>query len=268
MDNIKKDLNKVSSSKKINDTSWNKVAGWYDEMLESGEGTYQKDLILPNVLRLLDVKKGEKVLDLGCGQGFFSREVFKVGAEVVGVDLSKNLIDLAIKHSPKEIKFVVAPADKLGFVDGGTQDAVLCISAIQNVKNVAGLFSESFRTLKIGGRMLIVMNHPAFRIPKRTSWGFDEVTRFQYRRVDEYLSESVSEINMTPGSDSFVSTVSFHHPLQFYFKALTKAGFLIGRLEEWNSGKTSQPGPRANAENKARKEFPLFLTLEVIKFKA
>jgi hypothetical protein len=53
--------------------------------------------------------------------------------------------------------------------------------------------------------------------------------------------------------------------LQFYFKALRKAGFLVSRLEEWNSQKKSQPGPRADAENRARKEFPLFLALEAVK---
>ncbi|MDO8590658.1 MAG: class I SAM-dependent methyltransferase [bacterium] len=260
------DFKKNQQSKPPKDTSWDKVAPWYDDLIESGDGTYQKDLILPNVLRLLDIKKGEKVLDLGCGQGFFSRQFQEVGAVVTGIDLSKNLIDLAKKHSPKEISFVVSSADKLVFLDSGSVDTVDCVSAIQNMKNVAGVFEESFRVLKLGGRMLIVMNHPAFRIAKRSRWGFDEKSEIQYRRVDEYLSESSAEISTHPGTDSSLATVSFHHPLQFYFKALHKAGFLVSRLEEWNSTKTSQPGARAGAENKARKEFPLFLALEARKF--
>ena len=261
-----KNAKKISVSKeKSSDTSWNNVAGWYDEMLESEEGTYQKDLILPNVLRLLEIKKGEKVLDLGCGQGFFSREFYKAGANVSGVDLSYKLIALAKERSPKEIQFGVSEADKLEFFPDGSFDAVVCISAIQNMKKVAEVLAESFRVLKRGGRLLIVMNHPSFRIPKQSSWGFDEKTKTQYRRVDEYISESKSDIAMHPGIDSAAETISFHHPLQFYFKALRKAGFLISRLEEWVSGKTSQPGPRADAENKARKEFPLFLALEARK---
>jgi len=56
------------------DTSWGKVADWYDELLEEKTGTYQTEVILPNILRLLDLKKGETILDLACGQGFFSRE--------------------------------------------------------------------------------------------------------------------------------------------------------------------------------------------------
>ena len=106
----------------------------------------------------------------------------------------------------------------------------------------------------------------AFRIPKRSSWGFDQEKNIQYRRVDEYISESEIAISMHPGTDSKSVTVSFHRPLQSYFKALRKAGFSVTRFEEWTSDKHSQPGPRANAENKARKEFPLFLALEAKKF--
>lgn len=44
-------------------TSWGKVAGWYDEMLEEKDNTYQKNIILPNILRLMDIKKDETGLE-------------------------------------------------------------------------------------------------------------------------------------------------------------------------------------------------------------
>src|SRR3989338_9675115 len=87
------DFKKPKAQRKSGDTSWEKAAEWYDELLESGEGTYQHDLILPNVTRLLELKKGEKVLDIACGQGLFSREFAKAGAKVTGVDLSAKLLD-------------------------------------------------------------------------------------------------------------------------------------------------------------------------------
>jgi len=251
--------------KLVKDTSWGKVAPWYDDLLESGKSTYQSDLILPNVLRLLGPKKDQKILDLACGQGFFTREIFKAGAKVIGADLSKELIEFARKQSPKEIEYTVAPADKLGFLTSNSVEAILCVLAIQNMKNVPAVFQECSRVLKAGGRMVFVLNHPAFRIPKRSSWGMDSEKKIQYRRIDEYISESESEIAMHPGALPGVATVSFHHPLQFYFKAMHKAGLVVSRLEEWTSNKQSQPGPNAGAENKARKEFPLFLALEVRK---
>ena len=62
-----------------------------------------------------------------------------------------------------------------------------------------------------------------------------------------------------------VKTVSFHRPLQVYIKALTKAGFVVSRLEEWISHKKSGSGPRQAAEDTARKEIPLFLCIEARK---
>lgn len=56
-------------------------------------------------------------------------------------------------------------------------------------------------------------------------------------------------------------TVSFHRPLQSYFKFLQKSGFAVSRLEEWNSHRKSELGKRSKAEDTARKEIPLFLAL-------
>src|SRR3989338_9031775 len=176
MSDIKKSV-KPLGAEKPRDTSWDKAAEWYDDLLESGEGTYQHDLILPNVTRLLELRKGEKVLDLACGQGLFSRELAKVGAKVTGVDLSAKLIAIAKERSPRDIQFHVSSADKLNFLADNSYDAVVCVSAIQNIKNVAGVFGEAFRVLAPGGRLLIVMNHPAFRIPKRSAWGYDEAKK-------------------------------------------------------------------------------------------
>jgi ubiquinone/menaquinone biosynthesis C-methylase UbiE len=244
------------------DTSWERVAGWYDDLLKS-EGTYQKELILPNLLRLMDIRRGDVVLDFACGQGFFAREFVKSGARVVGVDASRSLIELAKKNSPKEIDFraVSTGTDSLAFIKEGSIDKVVIVLALQNIENVAGVLKICSGVLKNTGMVFVVLNHPAFRIPKASSWGWDEGAQVQYRRVDRYLSESKTEIDMHPGKKKSERTISFHCPLQYYFKGLGKAGFSVVALEEWNSHKRSEPGPRAEAEDKARKEIPLFLCL-------
>ncbi|MBI4281536.1 class I SAM-dependent methyltransferase [Candidatus Uhrbacteria bacterium] len=260
-------------------TSWGGVADWYDGLIE-GEGTYQKDVILPNIVRLLNPKKGETILDVGCGQGFFAREFAKMGANVIGVDVAPELIALAKKNVPSA-QLHVASADVMPFVKTGSVSVATIILALQNIENVDRVFAECARALKPHGRLLIVMNHPAFRIPKHSSWGWDPSTPHQpstssggtgqagsgheltqYRRIDEYLSESRTNIQMHPGENPTATTLSFHRPLQWYMKLLAKHGFAVTRLEEWISNKKSQKGPRAVAEDTARKEIPLFLFLE------
>lgn len=225
-------------------------------------GDYQKNLILPNILRLMEIRKGEAVLDLGCGSGFFAREFFKKGAEIIGADISKQLIEAAKKESPSGINYYVASADKLSFLKNQSINKISVILTIQNVDSVHKVFAECRRVLKPDGKIFIVMNHPAFRIPKASDWGWDPEKKIQYRRIDGYMAESKERIVMHPGGDSSEYTISFHRPLQFYFKLLGNNGFCVSRLEEWVSHRKSDPGPRAKAEDTARKEIPLFLFLE------
>ena len=60
-------------------------------------------------------------------------------------------------------------------------------------------------------------------------------------------------------------TVSFHRPLQTYFRDLKTAGFFVSGFEEWISNKKSQNGPKQKVEDLARKEIPMFACIEAIK---
>lgn len=255
----------VNRIKKTN-TSWGNVALWYDELLEKNEDTYQKNVILPNILRLVNIKPNEQILDVACGSGFFTKEFFQKGGNIKGADISPELIEIAKKNSPEEIKYFISSADNLEAIKDKSVAKVIIILALQNIENISGVFSECGRVLKDNGKILLVINHPTFRIPKQSSWGFDEKSKIQYRRTDEYMSESKVKIEMNPGKVDGKNTVSFHRPLQVYFKTLKKNGFCVTGLEEWVSNKKSQPGSRAESEDKARKEFPLFLFMEATKF--
>lgn len=260
--------NKNNFPKTSKDTSWGKVADWYDELLEESPDSFQAKVILPNLLHILNVKAGIKVIDIACGQGYFSRALAGAGAEVVGADISAELVKKAQERSPKTISFCVAEADKLAFAKSASFDVAIIILAIQNIKNFAGALSECARVLKPKGRLVIVLNHPAFRIPQKSSWDWDAKKGRQYRRIESYLKEYETEIDMTPGekdASKKKKTLSFHRPLQSYFKFLNKAGFAVFRLEEWVSHKKSQKGPRSAEEDRIRKEIPMFLMLEAVK---
>ncbi|MDB5188309.1 MAG: hypothetical protein JWO50_829 [Candidatus Kaiserbacteria bacterium] len=245
-------------------TSWGPVAGWYQEHLQ-GEDTYHAQVITPNLARIVAAQTGLHILDIGCGEGFFTRLFNEQGADVVGADIAKELISIAQKKSP-DIEYHCAAADSLDFADSGTFDVLTCVLALQNIERMDMVFKEAFRVLRPGGRFVFVINHPAFRIPKSSSWGWDSNTQTQYRRLDTYLSSSKEKIDMTPGKQTGKSyTYSFHRSLQDYVKALSNSNFSVTRLEEWISHRSSEKGPRAKAEDIARKEFPLFLCIEAVK---
>lgn len=150
-------------------------------------------------------------------------------------------------------------------IQTGSVDIAAIILAVQNIERAHLVFAECARVLKPNGRLLIVMNHPAFRVPQASSWSWDNDAQTQYRRVDAYLSEAKVKIEMHPGKRKSESTITFHRPLQVYVKHLSKAGFGISRLEEWISNRQGPKGKRFAASEKARKEIPLFLFLEARK---
>lgn len=246
--------------RKPQQTSWEKSADWYDRILgEKGSELYQR-VVLPRALNLLNPKRAEHVLDLGCGQGVFSRALAEKGCQVTGIDAAPSLIKRA-KSYPSRSPIRYFTRDAAEILDLGSFDAASAILCLQNMHHLATVCRSAASVLKPGGRMLWVMNHPCFRIPRQTSWGFDEERKIQYRRIDAYGSPMSIPILMHPGRKDSESTVSFHLSLTDLMAPALAAGFVLSGFEEWISDKESQPGPRARAENRARTEFPLFLGL-------
>jgi len=246
------------------ETSWGHVANWYHEHVSESDDTYHEKVIKPNLLRVLGDVNGKLVLDVACGQGFFSRALASVGAHVTGADIAPELIAIAKKLGPASIHYLAAPAARMPLPDASF-DAAICVLALQNIKDLSGALAQISHLLKSGGSFVLVLNHPAFRIPRHSQWGFDPDAGIQFRRIDRYLSETSYDIQMHPGSDPSTTTLSYHRPLQLYMKELAKHGFVLAGIEEWISHRVSEKGPRAEAEDRARKEFPLFLMLNAQK---
>jgi SAM-dependent methyltransferase len=136
---------------------------------------------------------------------------------------------------------------------------------IQNLEDPLKALGNASKALRPGGKLLIVMNHPCYRIPRQSSWGVDEAKKLQYRRIDLYLTPLKIPIQTHPGAgEKSETTWSFHRPLSDYVQALAKAGLMVETMEEWISDKKST-GPKAKMENRSRTEFPLFLAISARK---
>lgn len=252
----------MQNKKNQKETGWGKVAAWYDEHLKDDD-TYHAQVVIPNLLRLVDLKKEESLLELGCGQGYVLEKFLPLSKKITGVDIGKELIDIA-KQKNKEISYSVGSAEDPHILEGKTFDVIMIVLAIQNMKHLNLVVQNISRLLSPNGRVYLVLNHPAFRIPQHSTWMFSEDKKTQLRVSSIYMSEKEISIDMNPGSTTDKKiTPSFHRPLQVYSKAFAKHNFAVTKIEEWMSHKKSQPGPQADAENKARKEFPMFMCLEL-----
>ena len=243
---------------------WDQAAQWYDALVGLKGSEYQTAVIFPGALQLMQLQKSDAVLDLACGQGVFSRYLSQRKIKVTGLDTSEEMIRFAQSRSDTSIRFEHADAQDPQALPGKTFDAVVCLLALQNIESLLPVMRNVKRWLKPGGRFVMVTTHPCFRIPRQTHWGWDEPKKIQYRRVDLYGSESAIPILTPPFVQSKSFTVTYHRPLQSYFQVLTESGLCVDGLEEWTSHKTSEPGKRAKAENRARQEIPLFLALRAV----
>ncbi|MEL6394760.1 MAG: methyltransferase domain-containing protein [Planctomycetota bacterium] len=251
------------------DRGWDHVAGWYAELLGSGSSDLHDEVVHPGVMRLLDLMAGERVLDLACGEGTLARLLARSGAEVAGVDASPALIEIARERTPEHVAFRAHDARDLPSLELGAFDAVACVLALMNIDPIVPVFEGIAGALHPGGRAVIVLLHPAFRSPRRTSWGWveqDDRTT-QFRRVDAYMSEEAVVVTMNPGAaasgDAVVETTTHHRPIGAYVAAAAGAGLTIDAMEEWVSHRRSEAGPRAAEEDRARREFPVFLTMRL-----
>ncbi|MDB5188624.1 MAG: hypothetical protein JWM92_222 [Candidatus Nomurabacteria bacterium] len=249
-------------------TDWDNVAQWYDNYL-IGDDTYQAQVIAPNLLRLIAPRKGQRILDVACGQGYFSRLCAEQGAEIVGIDQSAVLTEKAKMNAKEKELYIVGNAEHLDSYKLDQFDTVFSVLSLENIKNIPAVMEGIQQALKKEGSVIFVLLHPAFRIPQYSDWGYDSKKTCQYRKVEKYLSEITIPIELAPFKGNKetkkISTVTFHRSLQWYMKVFRNAGFAITNMEEWISHKKSQPGPRQAAEDTARKEIPMFLALELKK---
>ncbi len=261
-------------------THWGEVAEWYDTLVGDEGSEYHREVILPGILRMLGIKgeraEGLRVLDLACGQGVLARKLAAMGTRVTGVDAARELIAAAERRNEADrlpIDYVTADATKL-LSEGGTLvkpleagvfDAVTIVLAIQNITPLSPVWQACRRLLKAEGKLVIVMMHPAFRVPQQSDWWWDEKTQTQPRLVRQYLTSAPITIETHPGKAAHgkgsPATTHFHRPLQAYVNTLANAGLLLDHLEEWASHKTSQAGPRKAALDRARREIPMFMAL-------
>ncbi|OGJ22001.1 MAG: hypothetical protein A3A82_00770 [Candidatus Pacebacteria bacterium RIFCSPLOWO2_01_FULL_47_12] len=242
------------------DTSWQQVSPWYHKLVGSDGHFYHEHVVILGVLRLLELQPDSSLLDLGCGQGILAKKIPPI-ARYLGLDSAAALIrEAQAQVKTPNYTFVTKDATKLIPETKADFSHAAIILALQNMREPQAAVQNAANHLTAGGKFVIVLNHPCFRIPRQSGWGIDEKTKLQHRWINRYASAMEIPITMHPGQKDSAVTWSFHHSLHDYSTMLVAAGFCITALEEWTSPKESV-GSAAKMENRARSEFPLFLTI-------
>lgn len=245
-------------------TSWEKSSQWYNKIVDTSGHYYHEHTVIPGVLKLLNLKNGDRLLDLACGQGVLARHLPK-GVAYLGLDAAPSLIAFAKRQNKNSLhQFTITDVTKpLSAVDKNFTHATI-ILALQNIEEPARVLREASQHLVSGGQLIIVFNHPCFRIPRQSGWDINPQNKLQYRWVSRYMSPMKIPVKMHPSQAHSETTWTFHHPLSVYAAMLRENNFLINSIEEWVSDKESI-GKMAKTEDRGRAEIPLFLAIQARK---
>ncbi len=249
-------------------TSWDAVATWYDGWVGEDGSEYHREVAVPALLALLEPKPGERILDIGAGQGVLAHYLSLSGAHYTGVDASPKLLRIAERRHAGVGRFFLGDARDLSSVRGlrkGEFDAAVFLLSIQDMDPLDAVLASASWALKPEGRVVLLLTHPAFRVPRQSGWGWDEGRKLNYRRVDSYLTPLAVPMKSLPGKPRSATTRSFHRPLNVYVNSLSSNGLLLEHMVEIPAHKVGVPAAQTKAAHRARQEIPLFLGLRARK---
>ena len=167
---------------------------------------------------------GKSAIDIGCGEGRFSRLLSKLGATVTGVDLTEPLIDRARSLSNEET-YLVGNAETLEGIESNTYDIAVSYIVLVDLQDYRSAINAAFRVLLPGGRFVVCNIHP-MRSCAEGGW-IKQGDRKLFYPVDNYTEEGPREFTW------FGRTfVNMHRTLSSHIGAFLDAGFTLRRLHE------------------------------------
>jgi ubiquinone/menaquinone biosynthesis C-methylase UbiE len=217
---------------------WNENAAFWDKRM--GEGNdFHKLLIEPNQIELLNIKKGDLILDIACGNGQFARRMTEAGAKVIAIDFSDEFIKIAkAKPLSYQIDYQaidVTSTDDLNKLKGYTFDSIVCTMALMDIENIEPLIPFLPKILKNNGKFVFSILHPCFNSGENTllhehNESGGTINDNYYVKVSNYLiSQPIKGIGMVgqPRPQYY-----FHRPLSEVLSLCFKNNFYMDGLRE------------------------------------
>jgi trans-aconitate methyltransferase len=225
---------------------WNRVAARYSESAHSDHFINRQ---FKTVLwdSLGDIR-GIRILDLGCGPGWLSRQLYEAGAQVLGIDGSAELIKTARTSYP-DIQFLEHDLCD-GLPSGvGTFTRVVANMVLMDLPDLSKLMHSVREALEPGGKFIFTMPHPCFFNRKSHR---DEAGQL-YKKVTGYLKPETWRI------EGFGGHNHYHRSLTFYFDHLRANQLAVTRLYE---PKHFSDAERAGDEKEYYENIPIFILIE------
>jgi ubiquinone/menaquinone biosynthesis C-methylase UbiE len=208
---------------------WDRFADSYAAN-HTEQGDIHKEVYLnPTLFSLMGAVKDKKILDAGCGEGYFSRILAKSGATVTAVDYSSRMIEIAKSRTSNDlqINYNLGNCENLNFLEDTSFDLIISNMVIQDLANYEKAFQEMYRLLDEGGIFIFSILHPCFVTPE-SGWEKSENGKKLHWKVDKYFYEGPYERRLG-GKEKILF---FHRTLTSYINTIIKTGFILESIVE------------------------------------
>jgi SAM-dependent methyltransferase len=181
-------------------------------------------LLNPALFQLLPDVSAQRVLDAGCGEGYLSRKLARLGARVTGVDYSREMLALAGERTDPGlgIRYAHGNCERLDGLASGSFEVVVSNMVLMDLSDHRAALESFFRVLVEGGTLVFSISHPCFTTPG-SGWVKDEEGKKLHWQVNHYFGEGPFEQRFPP--DAQEPFLLFHRTLSNYLKTLLETGF-------------------------------------------
>jgi len=212
----------------------------------------------PLLRSLIPNLEGKRILDLGCGFGWFARWAREQGAvSVLGLDVSLNMLERArAKTSDEAIEFRIVDLEDAEFPECSF-DFVFSALALHYVRDLSRILKAVNHALCDGGRFIFSVEHPIFTASRNAQW-LQRNDGLKTWPVDSYSDEGLRTTDWL--AKGFTKQ---HRTFSTMINSLIGAGFEVERVEEWGPTADQIASRPDLAEERER---PLFLLVAAQKF--
>jgi ubiquinone/menaquinone biosynthesis C-methylase UbiE len=226
-------------------TDYDQMASIYEK--HAADSAYNAHYDRPAVLELVGEVAGQQVLDAGCGPGFYAEELLTRGAEVVAVDGSAAMVELARERLGACAEVLRHDlSEQLPFASSNF-DLIVCALVIHHLDDREACLREFFRVLRPGGHVVLSTQHPT------ADW---------LRKGGSYF-ETKKEQDTWHRDDGAYDVQFWREPLTSLCASIANTGFLIERLVEPLPAPTMRERSREDWERLQRE--PGFLALRLLR---
>ncbi|MFH1249866.1 MAG: bifunctional 2-polyprenyl-6-hydroxyphenol methylase/3-demethylubiquinol 3-O-methyltransferase UbiG [bacterium] len=180
--------------------------------------------------------KALKVLDIGCGGGLLSEEFAKKGADVTGIDISENSINVARDHALKNnlnIDYKVCSAENLPF-NTEMFDIVACVDCLEHVSDLEKVISEISRVLKINGKFLYLTQNRTLISKIVMIWILERFFRLKMRQQFKTSKMQIENLD-THNWNKFIKPEELYNLIYKYgMKNTETKGIEFGGIKKGN----------------------------------